>query len=358
MKSANKSAKDMTASGDSVRVKSVGGASLGVSPTVFAAGIVVCALFLRLGLLLHFGGQGVEVFEYEVIAENLLAGRGFGIEYLGTWYRTFGSPPFSYLCAAIYWLFGKSHYAMLGIQAVFSSIAALGCYGIGCRLFSPRIGLAAAALVAFHPGLIYVDTHKIHPLSFDAALAVLGVELVLALKTTRSWKVLVLSGLLHGLALFERSTFAGLILLAVFSLWLSNRGNTFARLATIYLLAVVTITVPWVLRNFHLYQEPILISTTGGEVFWRGNNVLASGGGYAEGRPGIAVFEASPEGFQNQILGKDELTQNRIFTREALSFILSQPMMALQLYGRKLFAFWWFSKTLWLSLSYVLSADL
>ena len=169
-------------------------------PTVLIAiGIAFVGLLTRLVILQSSWNEGIETFEYETIARNLLDGQGYGIENLGTWYETFGSPPFAYLCALVYATFGHSHHVMLVVQAIISAIVVLACYSIGRRLFCPNVGLLAAALVAFHPGLVYMDTHKIHPLSFDATLPGLRVMMSLALKTPCSLKKTVLVGVLHGL---------------------------------------------------------------------------------------------------------------------------------------------------------------
>lgn len=310
---------------------------------ILAVGIVCAGFLTRMLILMVSWDKPIETFEYEAIAHNLLSGRGYGIEHFGVWKRTFGSPPFSYLCAFVYLVSGDSHHAMVVVQAILSSIAALSCYSIGCRLFSAKVGLVAAGLVAFHPALAYIDTHKVHPLSFDVALAALGIEMALMLKTRLSWKATWLTGLLHGLAVLERSTFIGMVPVALFSIGQRREGESLLRVSAVYLLAVLVIPTPWVLRNLQIYQEPVLVSTTGAEVFWRGNNAIASGGSYAAGRPGISVFEAMPEEFRKLVLGKDELTQSHIFTQAALSFVTSHPMEAIRLYGRKLLSFWWFS---------------
>lgn len=314
--------------------------------SLFPHAVIVASFgfILRLFYVVALGlSQSAETDEYERIAQSLLSGNGFGLRLYGTWYRTYGSFPYAYLCAFLYAIFGHSYFVILVAQAFFSAITALACYSIGRRLFAPSAGVFAAVLVAFHPGLFFYDTHKLHPLGLDATLAVVGVVMVLLIKESGSWRTMALGGMIHGLSILERTTQVGLLPLSLLSMWRSRKEGAFSRLAAVYLLAVAAISSPWIVRNLILYQRPVLTSTTGGEVFWRGNNPAASGGGYAKGRPGVAVFEAAPQSLQKSILGKDEITQSEIFYQEAVRYIFNNPFGALELYGRKLLAFWWFS---------------
>ena len=304
----------------------------------------LCAITLlpRLFLLL-VGERHFQTFEYEVIANNILAGSGFGLEHYGTWYKTFGSPPFSFLCALVYKISGHSSLLLMGVQACFSLITVMGCYSLGRRMFSVRVGFLAGVLAALHPGLLFYDTHKIHPLSFDAALATSGILMIVAMRGRESWRRSIQAGLLHGLAIFERSTFVGLFFLTLFSCARRKNGASLLRVVVPYVISVGVVFSPWVVRNIFLFRRPVVVTTTSAEVFWRGNNSIATGGAYAPGKPGEALFDAAPEEFRARILGKPELTQSQIFARAAMEFITEHPMRALTLYGKKLVAFCWFA---------------
>lgn len=324
----------------------VGSMGSGQVSSLFPHAVVVASfgLALRLFYVVASGlSQNAETWEYEGIAQSLLSGNGFGLRLYGTWYRTYGSFPYAYLCAFLYATFGHSYFVILVAQALFSAITAMASYSIGRRLFAPSTGLVAAVLVAFHPGLFFYDTHKLHPLGLDATLAVLGVLMVLLLKEAGSWRTVALGGILHGLSILERTTQVGLLPLSLLSIWYCRKKVVFSRWAAVYLIAAAVISGPWIVRNLIVYQRLVLTSTTGGEVFWRGNNPVASGGGYAEGRPGVMVFDAAPQSFRERILGKDEIIQSEIFYQEAVRYIFNNPFGALELYGRKLLAFWWFS---------------
>lgn len=310
-----------------------------VALAIAVAGVVVRAVAWQ-----AFGAHPLETFEYETIAHNLVAGRGYGMELYGTWYqtRTFGSPVFTYLCAFLYAVFGQHQETVLAAQWFFASAIAFGSFLIGSRVFTPHVGVAAAFLAGFHPGIFYYDIHKLHPLGFDAALLVWGTLALLFLRTHSSNRAAFLVGAFHGVIGFERSTFVGLIPVAAVVMWRWRERRLVPGAIALYALGLMIAPGLWIGRTL-LLGESVLVSTSGAEIFWRGNNVLASGGAFAEGRPGVPVFAAMPETFKARILGQDEVTQSRVFLQDAKTYLVEHPSAALRLYGRKLLAFWWFS---------------
>ena len=310
----------------------------------YYAWVCVCAaILLKLVIILVPGFHHVSLFEYDDIARNMLLGQGYGIENFHTWYRTFGSPPYSYLCFFIYFVLGYSHFPILFLQTIFTGITALCCFGIGSRLYSPPVGGIAAVLVSFHPGLFYYDITNLHPLSFDAALAASSLLMILALRKTQALGVAALCGFLQGIAVLERSTFVFLVPLTLLSIWLSRKQGGFYRRALFYCLMFSIIPGVWFVRNYLQYHRAVFVTTTGAEVLWRGNNPYASGGAYAAGHPGQSVFSATPKEFQDRIMGQDELVQQDIFSKEAKSFMLHHPRETVKLFFKKLFIFLWFS---------------
>lgn len=282
----------------------------------------------------------VQTWEYEEIAQSLLAGHGYGYWLHGAWYRTFGSPPFAYLCAFLYLIFGHHRGIVLVVQWVFSAVMTVGVFLIGRRLFSAPAGIVAAGLVAFHPGVLYYDTHNLHPLSFDASLAVWGVVLLFRMEAAESGMGALSSGLLHGLAVLERSTFVGLPVAALASLGMVHPA-TRRRAVALYLLGVVVVYAPWIGRSLLIYGN-FTINSTDAETLWRGNNPRSDGGVFDRDRPGLPIFTTAPEEFRQRVLAADEIGQRQLFAAAAQDFILADPGTAFRLFLRKLWGFWWF----------------
>ncbi len=56
-------------------------------------------------------------WEYETIANRLLAGQGYSFEFLHTTYKSFNTPLFGFLCSGVYAVTNHSHFAILVIQS-------------------------------------------------------------------------------------------------------------------------------------------------------------------------------------------------------------------------------------------------
>jgi 4-amino-4-deoxy-L-arabinose transferase-like glycosyltransferase len=283
----------------------------------------------------------VERFEYDEVARNLVEGRGLGIVRHGTWYRGYGNGPYVLMTAAAHAVSGRPEEWLLALQALFIVPTALAAFSLGRRLFGDASGLLAAAGTAFHPGLFYFDTHKLHPLGLDAALALSGLALLARVSAlparSARW---VATGLIHGLAALERTTFVALV---PFALAAAVRAGRHAGLMIAYGLAAALPLVVWLGLSSSLFGAVGFIST-GAEVLWTGNNPAASGTNFARGPGLVPVFEAAPESFRSEVLATDEVGQRRAFRREALRFISEQPLDAAALYLRKMWAFLWFSE--------------
>lgn len=301
--------------------------------------IAAAAVSARL-LVWLLGTTDVTTWEYEEIAQNLLAGRGYGLQYRHAWYRTIASPPFGYLCALLYLVFGHHHVVVLVAQWLFSAATTFAAYVIGARLFSPGAGVLAAGLVAFHPGILYYDTHHLHPLSFDAALVMWSIVGLLGMPAIRAAAAAFGVGVLHGLAVLERTTLAALPLASLVWLGLPPRAGR-TRLVAIYLAGVAVLLAPWMARSLWIYGD-LTLNSFSGELLWRGNNPLSDGGSFAKERPGVSMFSAAPEQFRARILAEDETGQRQIFHAAATEFIRTHPTEALKLFARKLVGFWWF----------------
>lgn len=305
-------------------------------------GIVMLGLLARLAVRLVLDGP-IEIFEYQEIVDNLLNGRGFVFTYHGVPYHTIGSPLFPLFNALVYWVFGPSPVAMLIVESLLSAVAAGACYWIGRQLFSPTAGAVAAALIMLHPAFILYDTHKVHPLSFDAALAASGLALVLALSVHAPVRLVVLTALVHGLGMLERSTFVGFVPLALAALWMTARDRRVALRMGLYAITIAAVFAPWVVRNLQVYGAFVPVSTLSSELLWRGNNPRASGGAFADGAGYVPMFDVAPPDLKAEMVGKDELGQSRVFAEAARRFIRAEPGAAAGLYLKKLSTFWWFS---------------
>jgi 4-amino-4-deoxy-L-arabinose transferase-like glycosyltransferase len=74
---------------------------------------------------------------------------------------------------------------------------------------------------------------------------------------------------------------------------------------------MLLVVLPWTARNYQVLHTPVLVSTNGGDVFYRANNPLATGGWIADG--------------ERSLRGYDELTKSRLGYRWGRAWIREHP---------------------------------
>ena len=300
------------------------------------------ALTVRLLILTAAGGAGgAESYEYGEMARNLLAGRGYVYRHLGTDYRAFyGGVPYVLLVAAGYAISPGSALCILLVQALASVGLTVAAFAIGRRIGGLTVASVAAALVALHPGLLYYDTHKVHPLGLDALTIALTVVALLRMRETMTGRAAALAGIAFGVALLQRGTMI-LVPLAVAG-WLAIVGPhgraRLGRVGVACALGTLLVVAPWVGRNWVVLGTPLLASV-GPEALWRGNVPHSAGGSYA--LSGRVVLDEAPQ-IRDALRGRTELEQAAIFRAAALSNAAARPLDFLGRIGRKFLMFWSF----------------
>src|SRR5688572_15827112 len=89
------------------------------------AALLIClvAFGLRAAAFFLLGrAERPDLWEGEEIANNLLAGRGFTYQFLGTTYRSYMEPLYPALCAGVYALTGHSFTALGMVQAALGTL--------------------------------------------------------------------------------------------------------------------------------------------------------------------------------------------------------------------------------------------
>jgi len=229
-------------------------------------------------------------YEHGRIAENLLAGRGFSIEFLGVAGPTSQQAPF-------YPLLLVPFYAMLGpgspgailavqlVQCLAGTLLVLAVVWLGWALVPqrPQWGWIAGLLAAVYPTHLYMVTH------LQVALwAALVLTLLLAMSVSnaepRWWRGPWAAGLLAGLLLLIEPILAIALPIAAIAWWLKERKKAphASILASIRGPAIMAVTAaaiiaPWTIRNRLVHGQWMFIKSTFGYAFWQGNNPLSWG---------------------------------------------------------------------------------
>jgi asparagine N-glycosylation enzyme membrane subunit Stt3 len=116
--------------------------------------IFFVALIVRAVCVAIFYGEiDTEGSEYARIAQNIAMGNGYsGIATEGT--QLIFPPLFPFLIASISFLLNSAEAAGRSLSVASGALLIFPVYLIGCRLFSRKVALGGAALVALHPNLL------------------------------------------------------------------------------------------------------------------------------------------------------------------------------------------------------------
>jgi 4-amino-4-deoxy-L-arabinose transferase-like glycosyltransferase len=302
--------------------------------------VFVLALAARIGAQVALEAYvHPETWEYETIANNLLAGRGYTYDSGGiTYVAAVSSPLYVLLTAGVYLATDHSQAVMLLLQAVFGAATAVLAGWLAARVFRPEAAWTAGGLVAVDPGLAVYAT-KLHPLSLDALAFLAVVCACIWLPMRSGWVRLGALGALLGLAALTRTTV--LSFLPVLVIWLNKfKGLPVGSRQVLALLVATAIVYgAWPTRNSLLLGQLTPGSSESTEWLWRGTNPLATGSSYTSS--GETMLEAAPAAFRARIQAASEAERIGIYRDAALEYARGHPVDVLRLYVTKLKAFWW-----------------
>jgi hypothetical protein len=344
------------------------------------------ALGLRVGVVLALRTEHARPlgFEHAKIAENLLAGRGFSIEFLGQEGPTSQQAPFyPLLLAGVYACFGmgspQSLLCIELIQCLAGTLLVLTVVWLGWSLVPDRrlVGWLAGLCAAVMPTHLYMVTH-LQVALWAALLLTLLLAVVVSPRWQATWAGALVAGLLAGLLLLVEPILALTLPVCAAAFWLSEprkglgllQPAAVGRVMAMAGVAAVVIT-PWTVRNWLAHGQPVFIKSTFGYAFWQGNNPWSWGtdkipkpsaetirldhDGTLRGMD-HALWEArhetlyiddvvlKPHGY-GQFAGLNEPQRSALLGREALQFIVQHPGRYAKLCWQRLRYFLLFDET-------------
>jgi len=185
----------------------------------------------------------------------------------------FHPPLYPYFIGALSMLGGLT--AVKTAQAVIAALLVPAVGRVGAAVFGEAAGLAAAALAAFYPELVWFAAH-FWVESLFTVLLWWGFERLIAADVKGSAPTAVVAGLLFGLSILARET--ALYFLPLAALWLATRDKDrrpgILR-GAVFLLAAILTVAPWTLRNWIVYDAFVPVSTAGALNLWQGNTRLS-----------------------------------------------------------------------------------
>jgi 4-amino-4-deoxy-L-arabinose transferase-like glycosyltransferase len=294
---------------------------------VALAVVLAVALALRVAYIL--GQRGDVLFDYPVVDEEryVAMGRALAEGHVADPRPWFHPPGVVYALAAVFWACGPDLLAPRLVQAMVSTASCGLAFAVGRRLFSPRVGLAAAAVCAVH-GVLVFETYELLPPTWMVASDLLALWLLLRAAERRTPE----TSLLAGLALGVAAVFGPTVLpFAVFAAAWLRRPALVAALAVGVALPIAPVT--W--SNWQRGHEVVVLSTNGGINFYLGNNDR-----YEETlavRPGEHWMALQEEPARAGVVAPG--AQSAWFYERGRAFWWEHPAAAFSLYLRKLYLF-------------------
>jgi 4-amino-4-deoxy-L-arabinose transferase-like glycosyltransferase len=328
-----------------------------VGPVVLLAGIVAAALALRL-VWIAFSDDGLRNITLpplddrgaaytELLIEKLTDDQAFHVrsaQYLaeGQGYRepfsesvTARWPPgYPLVLAALFAVVGPSLLAAQVLNAVLGALSVALVYLLGTRLFDRRVGLTAAALLAFFPSQVFFSGLLMTEVLFTAGLlALLYLTLVRLSEHQRlraRW--LVAAGLaIGGLAMVRGEVALLGPLLGVY--WMV-RGAAWRRAVAataVVVGATATVFIPWTVRNVLQLDAPVIYTTISGGALVQGH-AEGAGGGLDQ-----QLYDELRAQYADRPEPERQVAENNTGMREALKFMITHPLDELRLIPAKLY---------------------
>jgi 4-amino-4-deoxy-L-arabinose transferase-like glycosyltransferase len=304
---------------------------------------------------LFFSEYKTLIFEYTIIARNLINGKGFSWSDFGfqSLQPTSLFPPlYIYFCAFFTFISPHSFLPQYVAQALIAASGIVPAYLIGAKMYSGRTGWIFAVLYTVYPELVYVHSRPVPEFAYVViALWMIYLYVVLLEKSAGSdsaMKISLLLGLITGVGLMTKEG-TGVVFGAIVLAIALKKKPFFLSLKSHILPAVlvaVVCLVPWTVRNWIVQGRFIPLRTGAGMNLWVGNHPGGTGtprtldGKYSryELPPDYAArfFSALPD---------DEQERDDYYKAEAMRFIREDPARYLNLCAKRLGYFLWFDPT-------------
>ncbi len=265
----------------------------------------------------------------------------------------FYDPPlYAYFLGVIYKFFGHNYLVLRIIQAVVGSAHSVIIFYLASRILDRRAGILAGLIASFYAPFIFYDA-LVMKAFLSSALVDAGLLTLLAGISGRKYRWWFFHGLLLGLTCLLRLNIMVFILIEAAGLtWVIIRGKLqptrlkTAITAGLWALGIVIVLAPVAIRNYHVSDHLVVVSSYMGQNFYTGNNPYNTNRNYQR----LPFVRANPKYEQRDFrreavrrLGAAEITPSGVsgyWLRQGLLYIEAQPFAFLERLWTKFRLFW------------------
>ena len=297
-------------------------------------------------ILLHFFDFNVYPDYYDILARNLLEGKGYIIGFGED--SVFWRPPlYPLFLVPIYYFFGYQHFPVVVIQVILNSLTAVLIYKIMKKIFSPSLGLFAGILYSLYP-LVAYNLPRVSTVILFNFLFVLLIIVMYQFYDTPNWRNAVIFGGIQGLLTLCQLFFEGFpifILLSIFIMTLFHCRKGIMKQVQFGLWMILGFSIvlaPWVIRNYKLSGVFPLLGVGGGYTMWYGNYMQT------EGKDFNQLSSREGEEFRKElkrIIGREDgssitIKNDKKLYKEAVHNFIRYPKETVLLMLKKVFRLW------------------
>jgi 4-amino-4-deoxy-L-arabinose transferase-like glycosyltransferase len=312
----------------------------------------LAVLFVRVLYVLAAPSYPSDAYkDYETIAENIVAGRGYSAS-PGFYGHTdvaptaYFAPIYTYFYAAALYMsesYSDSYLLIRLVQCFVSAISVVLLFKIASRLFGRSTAFLTCMIFVIHP----IYSHFVGQCSeatFVIMICLLCVHMSLGLAGRPSMKGSLLLGLAMGVAvLLNPSLSPGLLVLALYLAYTGRKRplHTARNILAMVVLALLTV-MPWTIRNYLVFNEFVFVKSSLGLNLWMGNNEFATGTPIFDGGDGVDFAEESRGAYPllADVKSMNEARRDKVFMKAALSYMKDNPGRTVWLTVKKAFYFW------------------
>lgn len=309
--------------------------------------IVIISFFASLSYSFYFKIKPtVDARAYDNIAQNIVAGNGYREELGGDIAQdnaiTRVGPLYEFTLAGLYRIFGHQYKFVWLFQALLRAVSTWLIYLTVLLIFADsdckrKVALWAAGIFAFYPDLIEISAMLLTETLYLFFVCLLFYVFFYYVSWSDNWRLALVLGLVSGLAVLARPPVLFLLPVILFFFW----GRRKWLPATLFLVALFLVFVPWTVRNYRVYGEIMPFGAAGNYNFWIGN--WHGGDGEQNPQPFHAIFAATHE---TKEINSESMRQFKLFLREHPVEFLKLTVLRVNKYFSVFRPMgWWFYQT-------------